>query len=80
MTFRLQALYWDYALISLLVCFSFFVVGHGRSDGERVQISSFSVYVADVLKHIDESCVNNGGLPIFLFGHSMVSILTTTLS
>lgn len=46
-------------------------VGHGRSDGERVQISSFSVYVADVLKHIDESCINNGGLPIFLFGHSM---------
>lgn len=46
-------------------------VGHGRSEGERVQISSFSIYVADVLKHIDEASVNNGGLPIFLFGHSM---------
>lgn len=46
-------------------------VGHGRSEGERVQISSFSIYVADVLKHIDEVLANNGGLPIFLFGHSM---------
>lgn len=46
-------------------------VGHGRSEGERVQISSFSIYVADVLKHIDEVLLNNAGLPIFLFGHSM---------
>ena len=38
-----------------------------------MQISSFSIYIADVLKHVDESSINNGGLPIFLFGHSMVS-------
>ncbi|XP_078342764.1 monoglyceride lipase-like isoform X1 [Oculina patagonica] len=48
-------------------------VGHGRSEGERVQISSFNIYAADVLKHIDEASANNGGLPIFLFGHSMAS-------
>ena len=48
-------------------------MGHGRSEGERVQISSFSIYVADVLKHIDELLLNNAGLPIFLFGHSMAS-------
>ena len=52
-----------------------FSVGHGRSEGERVQISSFSIYVADVLKHIDEVLLNNAGLPIFLFGHSMASTL-----
>lgn len=46
-------------------------VGHGRSEGEPVQISSFRVYVADVLKHIDESSASNGGLPIFMLGHSM---------
>lgn len=46
-------------------------VGHGRSEGEKVQISSFKIYAADVLKHIDEASANNGGLPIFLFGHSM---------
>ena len=50
-------------------------MGHGRSEGERVQISSFSIYVADVLKHIDEVLLNNAGLPIFLFGHSMASTL-----
>jgi len=50
-------------------------VGHGRSEGEKVQISSFKIYAADVLKHIDEASANNGGLPIFLFGHSMASFL-----
>ena len=48
-------------------------MGHGRSEGEKVQISSFKIYAADVLKHIDEASANNGGLPIFLFGHSMAS-------
>ena len=37
-----------------------------------MQISSFSIYVADVLKHIDELSESNAGLPIFLLGHSMV--------
>lgn len=46
-------------------------VGHGRSEGEPVQITSFDIYAADVLKHMDEKLVNHGGLPIFLFGHSM---------
>lgn len=53
-------------------------VGHGRSEGEPVQISSFSIYVADVLKHIDELSESNAGLPVFLLGHSMggtISIL-----
>ena len=61
---------------SLCKCFTplfAVLVGHGRSEGERVQISSFSIYVADVLKHIDEVLLNNAGLPIFLFGHSMAS-------
>ena len=38
-----------------------------------MQISSFSIYVADVLKHIDELSESNAGLSIFLLGHSMVS-------
>ena len=59
-------------MFHIFVCF---LVGHGRSEGERVQISSFSIYVADVLKHIDEVLLNNAGLPIFLFGHSMASTL-----
>ena len=39
-----------------------------------MQISSFSIYIADVLKHIDELSESNAGLPIFLLGHSMASI------
>jgi len=64
--------------VQLLFIVYYIVVGHGRSEGERVQISSFSIYVADVLKHIDETSVNNGGLPIFLFGHSMASVTVNT--
>ena len=67
-------------LDSFLLCrvvqhesFVLFIVGHGRSEGEPVQISSFDNYAADVLKHMDEKLVNHGGLPIFLFGHSMAS-------
>ena len=67
-------------LDSFLLCrvvqhesFVLFIVGHGRSEGEPVQISSFDIYAADVLKHMDEKLVNHGGLPIFLFGHSMAS-------
>ena len=37
-----------------------------------MQISSFSIYVADVLKRIDELAESNAGLPVFLLGHSMV--------
>ncbi|CAH3151114.1 unnamed protein product [Porites lobata] len=43
-----------------------------RSEGERVQISDFSIYVRDVFKHIDQvTADNNTGIPIFMFGHSM---------
>ena len=55
-----------------MFCFS---VGHGRSEGERVQISSFHIYTDDVLKHIDDASADNGGLPIFIFGHSMASLM-----
>lgn len=46
-------------------------VGHGQSEGERVQISDFSFYVRDVFKHIDQVTADNTGIPIFMFGHSM---------
>ncbi|XP_073229702.1 monoglyceride lipase-like [Porites lutea] len=46
-------------------------VGHGQSEGQRVQISDFSIYVRDVFKHIDQVTADNTGIPIFMFGHSM---------
>ena len=55
--------------------FSFFhlTVGHGQSDGERVQIDKVETYVRDVLQHVDLMTSQHAGLPVFLFGHSMVS-------
>lgn len=51
----------------------FFSVGHGHSDGERVQVSDFDLYLRDVFQHIDQVTADNAGIPIFMFGHSMVS-------
>lgn len=50
-----------------------FPVGHGRSDGERLMVSDFHVFVRDVLQHVDTMHKDYPGLPIFLLGHSMVS-------
>ena len=53
-----------------------FSVGHGRSDGERAQVSNFSCYVMDVFKHIDQVTAVHSGIPVFMFGHSMVGRCT----
>ena len=49
-----------------------FSVGHGQSDGERAQVSNFDCYVRDVFQHIDQVTAINSGIPVFMFGHSMV--------
>lgn len=54
----------------ILVC-SHDHVGHGQSDGERVQIDEIETYVCDVLQHVDLMTSQHAGLPVFLFGHSM---------
>lgn len=51
----------------------FFPVGHGRSEGERAQVSDFSDYIRDLFKHIDQVTAEYTEIPIFMFGHSMVS-------
>ena len=43
------------------------------SDGERVQIDKFETYVQDALQYIDIASAQHSDLPLFLFGHSMVS-------
>ena len=47
-------------------------MGHGRSGGERVYIEDFSVYVRDVISHVQDLKAAHAGLPFFLMGHSMV--------
>ncbi|XP_053233964.1 monoglyceride lipase isoform X6 [Podarcis raffonei] len=54
-------------------------VGHGQSEGDRMVVSDFHVFVRDSLQHIDLMKKDHPGLPVFLLGHSMggaISILT----
>ncbi|XP_029575921.1 monoglyceride lipase [Salmo trutta] len=63
---------------SLLV-FAHDHVGHGQSEGDRMNIKDFQVFVRDSLQHIDLMKGRHPGLPIFIIGHSMggaISILT----
>nr|XP_058933955.1 monoglyceride lipase isoform X5 [Kogia breviceps] len=62
-----------------LLVFAHDHVGHGQSEGERMVVSDFQVFIRDVLQHVDVVQKDHPGLPIFLLGHSMggaVTILT----
>ncbi|XP_053325564.1 monoglyceride lipase [Spea bombifrons] len=53
-------------------------VGHGQSEGERMIVSDFNVYVRDGLQHVDLMKKEHPDLPMFIIGHSMggaISIL-----
>ncbi|KAB0401895.1 hypothetical protein E2I00_011820, partial [Balaenoptera physalus] len=51
-------------------------VGHGQSEGERMVVSDFQVFIRDVLQHVDVVQKDHPGLPIFLLGHSMGGAIT----
>ncbi|XP_070557884.1 monoglyceride lipase-like [Ptychodera flava] len=54
-------------------------VGHGQSEGTRVDIKDFHIYIRDSLQHLDIMTDKYPGLPVFLIGHSMggsIAILT----
>ncbi|XP_053576801.1 monoglyceride lipase isoform X2 [Bombina bombina] len=53
-------------------------VGHGQSEGERMTVSDFQVFVRDGLQHVDLMKKEHPDLPMFICGHSMggaISIL-----
>uniref|UniRef100_U3C8U7 Monoglyceride lipase n=2 Tax=Callithrix jacchus TaxID=9483 RepID=U3C8U7_CALJA len=54
-----------------LLVFAHDHVGHGQSEGERMVVSDFHVFVRDVLQHVDSVQKDYPGLPVFLLGHSM---------
>ncbi|CAO2605841.1 Monoglyceride lipase [Lemmus lemmus] len=61
-----------------MVVFAHDHVGHGQSEGERMVVSDFQVFVRDVLQHVDAIQKDYPGVPVFLLGHSMggaISIL-----
>uniref|UniRef100_A0A2K6U3E0 Monoglyceride lipase n=1 Tax=Saimiri boliviensis boliviensis TaxID=39432 RepID=A0A2K6U3E0_SAIBB len=62
-----------------LLVFAHDHVGHGQSEGERMVVSDFHVFIRDVLQHVDSLQKDYPGLPVFLLGHSMggaIAILT----
>ncbi|XP_047655814.1 monoglyceride lipase isoform X1 [Tachysurus fulvidraco] len=62
-----------------LFVFSHDHVGHGQSEGERMNIKNFQIYIRDCLQHIDLIRTRYPSLPVFILGHSMggaISILT----
>jgi acylglycerol lipase len=50
--------------------------GHGRSDGERVQVDDFSDYTTDLKTFFDLVRAEQPGRKIFLVGHSMGSAIS----
>ncbi|XP_019355254.1 monoglyceride lipase isoform X5 [Alligator mississippiensis] len=56
-------------------------VGHGQSEGERMVVSDFHIFIRDSLQHIELMKKEHPDLPIFILGHSMggaISILTAS--
>jgi alpha-beta hydrolase superfamily lysophospholipase len=50
--------------------------GHGQSGGTRVQIDHFDDFVTDLKTYFDQVRALFPGLPIFLYGHSMGSLIS----
>lgn len=49
--------------------------GHGRSEGERVMVGAFEDYVTDLRTYFEQVRAARPGLPVFLYGHSMGSLI-----
>ncbi|XP_059799920.1 monoglyceride lipase isoform X1 [Hypanus sabinus] len=58
-----------------LFVFSHDHIGHGQSEGQRLSVSNFSVYVRDCLQHIDMMKRRFPDLKIFLLAHSMGGLI-----
>jgi len=51
-------------------------VGHGNSEGERVQVGDMSEYVKPVMTHCADMKKKYPDLPLFIIGHSMGGLIT----
>lgn len=57
-------------------CYGYDQRGFGQSPGERGHVTTFSQYVDDLEVFINWVSAETQGLPLYLFGHSMGSIVT----
>ncbi len=54
--------------------------GHGRSEGERVFVRTFSQYLRDVELFLDHVAAREPGKPVFLYGFSMGGTIAASLA
>jgi len=64
------------ARASGLLAFGHDHVGHGKSEGERVQISDYEDYTEPLLTHCREMKEKHPSLPLFLVGHSLGGLIS----
>ncbi len=50
--------------------------GHGQSGGKRGHVKHFSDFVADLSTYYEQVRAENPGLPLFVYGHSMGSLIS----
>lgn len=58
--------------------YAFDIRGHGNSEGPRYFVNSFDEYVSDIGLFIKSLVKRANGKPIFLFGHSLGGLISTT--
>jgi alpha-beta hydrolase superfamily lysophospholipase len=56
-------------------CYGFDQRGFGQSEGQRGHVHAFQDYVDDTARFIEQIVVKEDSRPLFLFGHSMGSII-----
>lgn len=54
--------------------------GHGLSEGPRIFVRSFDIFVADVIHWLEQIRIEQPGRPLFLFGHSMGGLIVAWLA
>lgn len=59
-------------------CFGFDQRGFGQSEGERGHVKAFADYVDDLARFIDEIVNTDPAKPVFIFAHSMGTIVALT--
>lgn len=61
-------------------CYAFDHRGHGRSGGPRVHVSRWGRYESDVEEFVGRVVREETDLPLYVYGHSMGSLICLTLA
>ncbi|XP_013395120.1 monoglyceride lipase isoform X2 [Lingula anatina] len=61
-----------------VLTFSHDSYGHGQSEGTRVDLEDWSIYIKDIFQHCDEMKEKYPDIPLFLLGHSLGGAMAIT--